>query len=227
MAELLLRILSFIATFAPVAIYSLIVYLSFPKRSVNLTQAPIFFFGGVLCVAVLQPVFYIFPAISDPIERTLVWIVFQMFFQVGLLEEGAKMLIYSQVVRYYEKNNANTHIFMFMSLSCGFAAAENFTYLMSDGPGTVLTRAFTAVVLHMSVGVIAGRYWYEKKRIKGLLLAIFFHGFYDASLAVGYYLGSVKLGILISITSVLVFALYCCRDVLNERLTAIFFTKET
>ena len=76
--------------------------------------------------------------------------------------------------------------------SLGFAALENIMYSLSEGLGVAIFRAVSAVPLHAGVGAIMG-YYYGKTHFSGkkvglfnigLILAILYHGAYDAFLMV-------------------------------------------
>jgi RsiW-degrading membrane proteinase PrsW (M82 family) len=116
------------------------------------------------------------------------------FVVVALLEEGMKYL----VLRWYiyphsEFDEPYDGIMYGVAVSLGFAAIENVFYVLSAGEGgfeTGLMRMFTAVPAHATFGVMMGYFVGKAKflhgaghpyieRMKGLLTAIFFHGWYD------------------------------------------------
>lgn len=130
-----------------------------------------------------------------------VWRIFvYAFVVVALTEEGMKYLI----LRYYnyphkEFDEPYDGIMYAVAGSLGFASIENLLYLATaeDMVATGLLRMFTAVPAHAVFGVLMGYHvgrakfihadardaWAE--RIKGLLIALFFHGAYDFFLFLG------------------------------------------
>lgn len=84
-------------------------------------------------------------------------------------------------------------------VSLGFAAYENVQYVLHYGLSAVLPRALLAVPGHMAFAVFMGVFYGRAKRCErdgyevaakmsrgiGLVLAIFFHGFYDCCAMLG------------------------------------------
>ena len=117
------------------------------------------------------------------------------FVVVALTEEGMKYL----VLRWYnyphrEFDEPYDGIMYGVAVSLGFAAVENILYVMSGGMGTGVVRMFTAVPAHASFGAMMGFFVGRAKfgsrypaldRMKGLLVAILFHGLYDYFLFLG------------------------------------------
>jgi RsiW-degrading membrane proteinase PrsW (M82 family) len=73
-------------------------------------------------------------------------------------------------------------------ISLGFAGVENVMYVLGNGYGTGMMRAFTAVPAHAVFGITMGFYFglakfYEKQqnrlKLKALLYPIILHGIYD------------------------------------------------
>lgn len=115
------------------------------------------------------------------------------FLVVALVEEGMKYL----VLRYYnypmrEFDEPYDGIMYGVAVSLGFAAIENVFYIFLSGGNpyhTGIGRAITAVPAHAVFGIMMGFFvgkakfmqkgnaWLE--RMKGLGIAILFHGAYD------------------------------------------------
>lgn len=84
-------------------------------------------------------------------------------------------------------------------VSLGFAAYENIQYVLHYGMSVALPRALLAVPGHMAFAVFMGVFYGRAKRYErdgyegaamlsrgiGLVLAIFFHGFYDCCAMLG------------------------------------------
>jgi RsiW-degrading membrane proteinase PrsW (M82 family)/ribosomal protein S18 acetylase RimI-like enzyme len=114
------------------------------------------------------------------------------FLGVALVEELVKFVplrLYSFTrVSFDEPLDGIVHGVM---IGMGFATVENILYVYQHGMTTGWLRMFTAVPGHASWGVIMGYYlgkakFNHERRIlsllTGLVLAIFFHGLYDACL---------------------------------------------
>lgn len=115
------------------------------------------------------------------------------FLVVAFTEELVKYL----VLRFFnyprsEFNEPYDGIMYGVAVSLGFAAIENVMYVYNAGPdglSTGIARMFTAVPAHAVFGVMMGYFvgrakffpvkfrWLE--RLKGLFVAILFHGLYD------------------------------------------------
>jgi RsiW-degrading membrane proteinase PrsW (M82 family) len=113
------------------------------------------------------------------------------FFVVGLAEELSKFLFlrYNLFLRseFDEPYDGITYAVM---IAMGFATLENFMYVnrASNAYDVAWLRAFTAVPAHATFAIAMGYFtglakFNRKKRfsylIKGLIVAILMHGFYD------------------------------------------------
>ena len=114
------------------------------------------------------------------------------FLGVALIEETVKFIplrLYSFTrASFDEPLDGIVHGVM---IGMGFATLENLLYVYEYGADTGWLRMFTAVPGHASWGIIMGYYAgkakfnYSKRAqllLTGLVLAIFFHGLYDACL---------------------------------------------
>ncbi|WNJ20188.1 PrsW family glutamic-type intramembrane protease [Pontibacter sp. G13] len=170
---------------------------------------PVLYIGGEL-----QALTGVFPAPEYPF-RTLIY----AFIVVALVEESMKYL----VLRWYnyphpEFDEPYDGIMYGVAVSLGFAAIENILYVYQaegDALQTGLVRMVTAVPAHAVFGVLMGyfvgkaKFTHSKKqayieRMKGLGIAIFFHGLYDYCLFLGnvhvafFALFSLGLGLLLA-----------------------------
>lgn len=149
------------------------------------------FMLGVACIVpaiileeTLQPrLVYYFPRYS------ISYYVAQAFLVVALSEEGSKFL----ALRFYSYrqkafNEPFDGITYAVMVGMGFATFENLMYVLKSGFGTGLVRMFLSVPAHASFAVIMGYHVglakFDPNRsiqhmLKGLLLAIFFHGSFD------------------------------------------------
>jgi RsiW-degrading membrane proteinase PrsW (M82 family) len=120
-----------------------------------------------------------------------IWgIVVYAFVVVALTEEGMKYLVLrNYAYRLKEFDEPYDGIMYGATISLGFAAIENVLYVMEGGQEVALLRMFTAVPAHAVFGILmgyfAGRAKFMAKgspqieRLKGLLIAVLFHGLYD------------------------------------------------
>lgn len=117
------------------------------------------------------------------------------FLVVAFSEEGIKYLM----VRYYAYprpffNEPFDGIIYGVMVAMGFATVENMGYVMEYGMSTAILRMFLSVPAHGCFGVLMGYYIGLAKfshatktsglMIRGLLLAILFHGLFDLFLFV-------------------------------------------
>jgi len=119
----------------------------------------------------------------------------QAFIQVGLLEESMKLLFYRLTEVYRKKiSMPMSTMFYAMCVSSGFAVVENMYYIANNDVSVGWSRALTAIVIHMVLGLMMGYFIsmgtiYNRKilfRSISLLFAAFFHGIYDFNLMVSY-----------------------------------------
>jgi protease PrsW len=111
------------------------------------------------------------------------------FFFVAPIEEYAKYLaIRVKAYRSDEMNEVMDGIVYGVAAAMGFATLENIGYVFQHGIATGILRAFLSVPGHGIEGAIIGYYMaigkmypkFKKKYIlKGLAIAIFFHGAFD------------------------------------------------
>ncbi|MEM7659131.1 MAG: PrsW family glutamic-type intramembrane protease [Bacteroidota bacterium] len=159
----------------------------------------------ILGVFTAAPVIYIGEWLREitgtSAEAGNLWdLVIYAFLVVATTEEGMKYL----VLRWYnyphrEFDEPYDGIMYGVAVSLGFAAIENVLYVFgADGTGvqTGIVRMFTAVPAHAAFGVMCGYFVGKAKflhgegnpfleRMKGLAVAILFHGLYDFFLFIG------------------------------------------
>ena len=202
----------------PALIYVVLIYLSSPVRSINIKTALRFFFIGfisiLLCIY-LKKLFFPngYQSILIGATRGMQEMFFfnKAFFEVAILEEGSKLLAFLIGYSFLKKKNEEFHpiglMFYCSMVSLGFAVLENFEYGLYYGKSVLLTRTFTAVIIHLTLGLMMG-YAIAHSKIKttrfvktpidlilrhsdqkmayyaifGWIVATFFHGLYDLNL---------------------------------------------
>jgi RsiW-degrading membrane proteinase PrsW (M82 family) len=106
-------------------------------------------------------------------------------------------------------------------VSLGFAAYENIQYVLHYGLSVALPRALLAVPGHMAFAVFMGVFYGRAKRCErdgyevaagmsrgiGLVLAIFFHGFYDCCAMLGTSSATIVFLIFVAVMYVWVYRL--------------------
>jgi RsiW-degrading membrane proteinase PrsW (M82 family) len=132
----------------------------------------------------LRPVLYLyFPGYT-------IWYYFLLsFIVVAGSEEGCKyLMLRSYAYRNKAFNEPFDGIIYSIMISMGFATLENIGYVLNYGFQTGILRMFLSVPSHGAFAVLAGYHVglakFDKQRaiqhiVKGLLLAIFFHGAFD------------------------------------------------
>lgn len=113
------------------------------------------------------------------------------FIRIAPVEElcklGVVFLFVWQNVQFNEENDGIVYV---GSSAIGFALFENILYVVQNGIGTGVLRAFSSIPLHVFTGIILGMYLGRAKFapdsgartrliLKGFALAWFFHGLYD------------------------------------------------
>ncbi len=116
-------------------------------------------------------------------------IAIKAFMIVAFTEEWCKYLM----VRYYayrqpEFDEPFDGIVYSVMVGMGFATIENIGYVMQHGIATAIVRMFLSVPAHAGFAVLMGYYMGKAKfrpesrftfMMKGLFLAVFFHGLFD------------------------------------------------
>ncbi len=122
---------------------------------------------------------------------------FSIMFGVALVEEAIKFFALQRYAyNRPEFSEPYDGIMYGVAISLGFAAFENFFYVVAYGLGTAVLRMFTAVPMHAATGVLMGYHTGRAKyaaddaeRVrhlrKGLLIAVLLHGVYDYFLFLG------------------------------------------
>ncbi|MDX1472003.1 MAG: PrsW family glutamic-type intramembrane protease [Flavobacteriaceae bacterium] len=194
---------------APILIVIVLMYLldRYEKEPLRFLAAH-FFLGAIVSIIITTIIYILFYRLVPLDDKSnILEQFFKAFFVVGLTEEFSKYVIvryYSQSKKYF--NERFDGIVYCVLVSMGFAATENFFYVLEGGYETALVRAFTAIPAHATFAVLMGYFMGKAKfagsRIKhnlfGLLLAVFFHGAYDFFLFIEFVPG-IWIGAFISL----------------------------
>jgi RsiW-degrading membrane proteinase PrsW (M82 family) len=148
------------------------------------------FFLGILA-AIPAAAFQLlaFPLADRLLPTGIASIAIKAFILVALSEEWCKYLM----VRYYafrqpEFDEPFDGIVYTVMVGMGFATIENIGYVMQHGIATAFLRMFLSVPAHAAFAILMG-YYVGRARfhpggrfsnlMKGLFLAVFFHGLFD------------------------------------------------
>jgi RsiW-degrading membrane proteinase PrsW (M82 family) len=148
------------------------------------------FFLGIL--AAIPAAFFqwlILPVVDRMFAPGAGLIAVKAFFIVALSEEWCKYIM----VRYYafrqpEFDEPFDGIVYTVMVGMGFATIENIGYVMQHGLATAILRMFLSVPAHAAFAILMGYYVGHAKfnpkgtfpdLMKGLWLAVFFHGLFD------------------------------------------------
>jgi len=119
-------------------------------------------------------------------------VVASSFIQVAPVEELCKLgVVLLFVWRNPNFNEENDGIVYLGASAIGFAVLENITYVVENGMGTGILRAFTAIPLHVFTAIVMGLFvgrarFAATKARRGLLIVLGFamawlvHGLYDS-----------------------------------------------
>ena len=204
------NIISFIFTFLPALVYSMIVYITAPPFTIRARIASLFFSMGILSTILVNAVHYTFPNWDLPASTNILIAMFvTAFVKVAFLEESSKFTMFKLTEWYRNKkyvDHPSAIMFYAMSISCGFAVSENILYCQIYGGEVLLIRSFSSVLCHMICGLMLG-YFMALGRIDsqtpknilgtahprlrmaahtlaGICAATFYHGLYDFNIFV-------------------------------------------
>jgi|RhiMetdeSRZDD1v2_1073273.scaffolds.fasta_scaffold16257_7 protease PrsW len=139
---------------------------------------------AIIIQGILKPILYKhFPG------YTVWYYVLLSFIVVACSEEGSKfMMLRSYAYRNKAFNEPFDGIIYAVMVAMGFATLENIGYVLNYGFKTGILRMFLSVPSHGAFGVLmgyhAGKAKFDPKHgirhmVKGILLAVFFHGAFD------------------------------------------------
>lgn len=163
----------------PALIYSFIIYLTVPYKTINIKEAIPYIAIGFLSVGILKYVWFFYPEWKDlalnlvgsPKENPFEFFHVYYFIQIAFLEELSKLAIFLMYEFYRRrlgevKSHPIATMFYVGMISLGFSVIENIQYgTYSATPiDTLWWRSITAVVAHMVFGLFMG-YWISMGRI--------------------------------------------------------------
>jgi len=172
----------------PVLIYSFVIYLTVPYKTIKFKEALPYIVVGFLSVGLLEAFWDMYPEwhnvttniMGPPIINPLKYFHVYYFVQVALIEELAKLsifILFERVRSRFKKTPDHPLSTMFFvgMVSLGFAVIENIHYgsMSPDPMDTLWWRSITAVIGHMVFGLFMG-YWISMGRMGAR--------FYDRSL---------------------------------------------
>jgi RsiW-degrading membrane proteinase PrsW (M82 family) len=205
----------FLFSLLPGLIYSFVVFLNTPYDSIRLNKSIIYLFSGFISSFLVIIFHKLFPGWKELLFLdyhipTLLTVFAQAFIQIALVEELAKFISFSALDKIDGREESPiATMFNFMIVGTGFAIVENAMYGLNYGGQVLLTRSITALVVHMTLGIMIGYFVALGKQnteisdktnfhiflkmnprwkriiysVTGLIIAIFFHGMYDLNLS--------------------------------------------
>jgi RsiW-degrading membrane proteinase PrsW (M82 family) len=145
----------FISFFGIFFLYSLILYLAAPRKTITLKEIYTSVLAGVLSITVLQFTYAVFP---NQIQGDF----YEFMYVVAPREELSKFIMFLLAVKWISKKRKIKPV-GYMIISCavalGFALEENMHYYLKYGEHVLSVRNVSAMPAHMFFGGIMG-YWY-------------------------------------------------------------------
>lgn len=188
---------------------------------------------GVLAISAFLPLISPIFGVEDTSTLNNFELAINVFIGVALVEEFCKFIfVYWFSYNQKEFDYIYDMIVYAVYVSLGFALFENILYVITGGLTTGLVRAFTAVPMHASMGVLMGHFLGEAKynelnNKSGLsykLLALFVptlvHGAYDYSAFQGSWALLIMVLVVFVITAVVIVNHKCKNDVKIQRKNA-------
>ena len=145
----------FISFFGIFFLYSLILYLAAPRKTITLKEIYTSVLAGALSITVLQFTYAVFP---NQIQGDF----YEFMYVVAPREELSKFIMFLLAVKWISKKRKIKPV-GYMIISCavalGFALEENMHYYLKYGEHVLSVRNVSAMPAHMFFGGIMG-YWY-------------------------------------------------------------------
>lgn len=148
--------------------------------------------GTIIPAAIAEFIGQLIVAQTDTDHQTMLLVL--CFLVIGIVEELGKYLVtVCTTWKSREFQHSYDGVIYMVCASLGFAILENILYVASGGIGTGILRAFTAIPLHCTVGVIMGALYakgreaaYAGDRVGMIgfmawayIVPVFIHGLYD------------------------------------------------
>jgi RsiW-degrading membrane proteinase PrsW (M82 family) len=145
----------FISFFGIFFLYSLILYLAAPRKTITLKEIYTSVLAGVLSITILQFTYAVFP---NQIQGDF----HEFMYVVAPREELSKFIMFLLATKWISKKRKIKPV-GYMIISCavalGFALEENMHYYLKYGEHVLSVRNVSAMPAHMFFGGIMG-YWY-------------------------------------------------------------------
>ncbi len=172
---------------------------------------------GVFIISVFLPLISPIFGVEDTSTLSNFELAINVFVGVALVEEFCKY-----VFVYWFSYNQREFDYIFdmivyaVYVSLGFALFENILYVATGGISTGIIRAFTAIPMHASMGVLMGHFLGEAKynelnkksglsyKLLALLVPTLVHGAYDYAAFQGNLLLLIVILIVFIITSIVI-----------------------
>lgn len=159
-----MEIISLLLLILPPLLYSTIIYLTSPYKSISLKLSGYYFIAGILSTSILM---LINIALPYDMKESFINPFSFYFFGVAAHEEIAKFIAFIFIYNIFKGKNSHpigTMFYMGM-VGLGFAMIENAGYLMAYGEKVLAIRNVTSTLAHMTFGMFTG-YWISLSRTK-------------------------------------------------------------
>ena len=148
--------------------------------------------GTIIPAAIAEFIGQLIVAQTDTDHQTMLLVL--CFLVIGIVEELGKYLVtVCTTWKSREFQQSYDGVIYMVCASLGFAILENILYVASGGIGTGILRAFTAIPLHCTVGVIMGALYAKGREAAyagdragmigfmawAYIVPVFIHGLYD------------------------------------------------
>ena len=148
--------------------------------------------GTIIPAAIAEFIGQLIVTQTDTDHQTMLLVL--CFLVIGIVEELGKYLVtVCTTWKSREFQHSYDGVIYMVCASLGFAILENILYVASGGIGTGILRAFTAIPLHCTVGVIMGALYAKGREAAyagdragmigfmawAYIVPVFIHGLYD------------------------------------------------
>ena len=148
--------------------------------------------GTIIPAVIAEFIGQLIVAQTDTDHQTMLMVL--CFLVIGIVEELGKYLVtVCTTWKSREFQHSYDGVIYMVCASLGFAILENILYVASGGIGTGILRAFTAIPLHCTVGVIMGALYAKGREAAyagdragmvgfmawAYIVPVFIHGLYD------------------------------------------------
>lgn len=172
---------------------------------------------GVFAISAFLPLISPIFGVEDTSTLSNFELAINVFIGVALVEEFCKLVfVYWFSYNQREFDYIYDMVVYAVYVSLGFALFENILYVISGGLGTGIIRAFTAVPMHASMGVLMGHFLGEAKynelnnksglcyKLLALLVPTLVHGAYDYSAFQGSWPLLIMILVVFAITAIVI-----------------------